>query len=358
MRRIESNDRGSALAAARSVRSLLAVCLIFAACSGAHTPSAEPAGRSAPQRDSPDEINERKVRLAVGFTDDFKVFLHDDLADALRAAGAPTEFASIDYQRSDLTGGSFGGRLSQDEPIQHRPIVLIHGNSDRAFGGILGGWQATITDLIQNRGYGPGEIYATTWGPADPTLASLQYHSRDNLTRVRGFLLAVLAYTGAEQIDVISHSMGVTLARKAILGGSPADALAGGAYDLGPPLTDRVRTFIGIAGGNLGLASCVLVPLTPTCAPTNGFYPGILTPVGVADRSAFLQQLLDSPPHFEGSHVISIWSPIDEVVGGACLVYFANTCQIPAQDDEVVLGWLGHLGLKDRTADVLARLLE
>lgn len=40
---------------------------------------------------------------------------------------------------------------------------------------------------------------------------------------LRAFVEAVIAYTGAPQVNIISHSMGVTLARKVIKGGSAQD---------------------------------------------------------------------------------------------------------------------------------------
>lgn len=44
-------------------------------------------------------------------------------------------------------------------------------------------------------------------------------HSCETLTYLKKFAEAVLKYTGAEKIDVISHSMGVTVARKVVIGG-------------------------------------------------------------------------------------------------------------------------------------------
>jgi triacylglycerol lipase len=64
--------------------------------------------------------------------------------------------------------------------------------------------------------------------------------------------------------------MGVTLARKAIKGGSASDDLAGGVYNLGAPLSAKVNVFIGIAGANEGLVDCYSSPELPTCGYTNG----------------------------------------------------------------------------------------
>lgn len=53
--------------------------------------------------------------------------------------------------------------------------------------------------------------------------------------------------------------MGVGLARKAIKGGSAHDHSAGN-YTIGNSIRDRINTFIGIAGMNLGLGPCLAQP--------------------------------------------------------------------------------------------------
>ena len=63
-------------------------------------------------------------------------------------------------------------------------------------------------------------------------------------------------YTKADKVNIVSHSMGVTLTRKIIKGGIAKDH-KDGLYDLGPSLHLKVKTFVGIAGGNLGLTACV-----------------------------------------------------------------------------------------------------
>lgn len=50
-------------------------------------------------------------------------------------------------------------------------------------------------------------------------LSSQNTHSEEFLTYLRAFTEAVMKYTGAEKIDVVSHSMGVTLGRRVIKGG-------------------------------------------------------------------------------------------------------------------------------------------
>lgn len=71
---------------------------------------------------------------------------------------------------------------------------------------------------------------------------------------LRKFTEAVLAYTKADKIDVIGHSMGVTLGRRVIKGGRVNSAE--NPFDLGHSLAGNVDVFIGIAGANWGLVTC------------------------------------------------------------------------------------------------------
>lgn len=263
-------------------------------------------------------------------------------------------YGSYGFARTDVPGGSYGGRVSAGQAVVNQPVIFLHGNSDSALGtgsSAFTGWRASI-EYFKAQGYTSAELYATTWGPANSSFASQQYHSKDHLTRLRAFIQAVKAYTGATKVDIITHSMGVTLGRKAIKGGTGNDSLAGGAYNLGSALTSSVDTFVGIAGANRGLTTCYLTgPTTPTCGSTNGFYPGYLIggfgPYGV---SSFLVDLA-ATSHYEGTYVYSIWSSADEVVGYGTIVYGQSTCRIPAQNGEKTFSSYpyGHIGSKDQT---------
>ncbi|HSP78823.1 MAG TPA: alpha/beta hydrolase, partial [Myxococcaceae bacterium] len=156
-----------------------------------------------------------------GFTPHFR--------DWLKAKGYEPQYNLI---RDDLVGGSYGGKASSSDTVVNQPVIFIHGNSDKAIGtGKAGqsGWNNSI-EYFQSKGYKTSELYATTWGPADATLSAYQYHSKTYVMKLRKFIEAVKAYTGASKVDIIAHSMGVTLARKAILGGWAYDSLEGGDY--------------------------------------------------------------------------------------------------------------------------------
>lgn len=266
-------------------------------------------------------------------------------------------YGGYDFGRADVAGGSYGGKTGDGDAVVNQPVIFIHGNGDSALGtGVVGmtGWSASLA-TFQSKGYKSSELYATTWGPADPLQSALQYHSRSHLERLRAFIQAVKAYTGASRVDIVAHSMGVTLARKAIKGGAGHDSLGGGAYNLGASLTSSVDSFVGISGGNRGLVACYLTgPTTPTCGNTNGLYPGYLVgfygPFGVSE---FLTDL-NATSRYEGAYRFSIWSTVDEVIGYGNLVYGRYTSQIPGQTGEKRYGSVpyGHFGCKDQTGAV------
>ena len=288
---------------------------------------------------------EQEAVSTSGFTSHFRQWL--------TANGYEPQYNLV---RADLAGGSYGGKASSTDTVVNQPVIFIHGNSDKAIGtGAAGqsGWNATI-EYFQARGYKPSELYATTWGPASASLSAYQYHSKTNVMKVRKLIEAVKAYTGAAKVDVIAHSMGVTLARKAILGGYATDSLEGGQYYIGPPLTASVDTFVGIAGANRGLVSCYQSGgSTPTCGATNGLYPGYWNGVGVSGRSAYLQNL-SSSSGYEGAFRYSIWSTADEIIGYGNVVYYDYTSRLPGQTGEKVYSGYpyGHFGVKDQTQAV------
>ncbi len=199
-------------------------------------------------------------------------------------------------------------------------------------------------------GYTSAELYGTTWGPANEDDASLEDHSRANVGVTRRFLQAVLAYTGASKIDVISHSMGVTLARAAIIGGTTVDAQ--GSYSIGASIGGSVDTFIGIAGANLGLTNCYSTPELPTCGVEAGLYPGVLELGAVVGRSQFLTKLY-SHKGGEGSYRYAIFSTVDEVIEYGDVVYGQYTSELPGETGVKIYNSVpyGHIGSKDDTGD-------
>jgi hypothetical protein len=121
---------------------------------------------------------------------------------------------------------------------------------------------------------------------------------------------------------------------------------------LGASITSSVDTFVGIAGANRGLVSCYQTGgTTPTCANTNGLYPGYL--IGLLGHYGVSNILvnMNSSSHYEGTYVYSMWSTVDEVIGYGNLVYGYYTSQIPGQNGEkrFTAAPYGHFNSKDLT---------
>jgi len=303
--------------------------------------SSDAASSDGPHADvAVDETGDALPPLPSTVTDDFAAFL------------AANGFSGDDFIRRG-TGGSFGGRDKAGDPITQMPIVFVHGNADSAIGRTsdLSGWDSPRRYLL-GHGYTSASLYGTTWGPADASLATQQRHDHTYLLRLRRFLTAVLGYTGAPTVAVVSHSMGVTLMRKAIEGGAGTDAE--GAYDLGAPMTGSVDTFIGIAGGNVGLTGCYVTPDPPTCSKIDGFWPGASASEG---PSKFLAAI-NATKHDEGAFVFSRCSSKDEVLGLGGIVWSQDTCAIPGEDKNTRDDSLQHVPLKDQSGPALVKLIQ
>jgi pimeloyl-ACP methyl ester carboxylesterase len=166
--------------------------------------------------------------------------------------------------------GGFGGA---DDCTPHRtPVILLHGNTESADDWLRadshGGPSAPAR--LAAAGYNACELFAVTWlAPQGRTQKLLHFHDEANADLVGGFIRDVLAYTGAKSVDLIGHSMGVTVALHALDRGA---------------LWSRVRRFVSIAGALRGVESCLSVgpanPLAPACGSQNvfdsdvfGFYP-------------------------------------------------------------------------------------
>lgn len=170
-------------------------------------------------------------------------------------------------------------------------------------------------------------MYTTTWGPADPNQASNNYHSKEYVMRMRAFVEAVIKYTGAAKVNIIGHSMGVSIGRKVIKGGVANDHSAGD-YNVGDSLKSKVNTFVGLAGANLGLTACWTASVLPTCSAKDGFFPGATSFSG---PSKFLNDL-NTNGGAEGDKVYTIWSKYDDLILYECLVWGKVTCRIPDQN--------------------------
>lgn len=202
-------------------------------------------------------------------------------------------------------------------------VVLVHGNTHSP-----SDWNKTVTTL-KSRGYVDSQIFRPNWG--SKTDAASNSHSTANTNIVKSSLQSAKSTSCTGKIDVIGHSMGVTLAMKAI-------------NELG--YSGYVNTFVSIAGAQHGLNACGVYPYnvwTPTCGSA-----------GLSINSPLINSVRNKR---YGAKMYSIKSWSDEIVCvGSCLVYWSHTSNVDGQNATYDYS-LSHVGLKDYTTSKQADLV-
>jgi pimeloyl-ACP methyl ester carboxylesterase len=172
-------------------------------------------------------------------------------------------------------------------PVHRTPVIFLHGNNDTPFPTACNpyGDVHALAQSFLERGYSPSELWALGYQGdqcdlvATPTNRSGDAHSTvANVPDLRRFVHAVLDYTGARQVDVVAHSLGVTLTREWLRQDH--------AYRL-------VRRLVAIDGPNHGIIDCSPSPLNYWQLPAlGGFTPdsAICREYGAPD-TPFLQTL-------------------------------------------------------------------
>ncbi|GMT06426.1 hypothetical protein PENTCL1PPCAC_28600, partial [Pristionchus entomophagus] len=287
------------------------------------------------------------------FTEDFIKFLE-------KSPGR-NEYSLSTYKEYG-SSGTFGGRTTRDEKVTEQPVLFVHGNADSALhhSDLASGWTKSV-DHFKGHRYSGAALYGLTYGGRDINMALQSTISCRNLLGLRRFIEAIVEYTEAEKIDVIAHSMGVTLARKAIKGGQVH--LSGESCDLGEPISDRIDAFVAISGANYGMCMCLVAGIDgmPACGQ-KGYAPGTC-----GRREASMADCMDETDECEGEDyagvlkavngdeekeayfVASIYSNDDAVLGKNNLVWGKKTSVVPGSDLTHAYQDLDHFQTKDKT---------
>ena len=207
----------------------------------------------------------------------------------------------------------------------HEPIVLVHGNTATP-----SSWVNTKTILLE-AGYTTDDIFTPDWG--SKTCAACNNHNGSEETPVRNAILDAIASSCTGKIDIIGHSMGATLAAQQILKLN---------------ISEKVDTFIGIAGAFKGLRTCGVYPFN-VWSSTCGYY-------GLSLYSPFIYSIANQNL---GNKVYSIKSWFDQVVcaTGNCYVGFHHSSEIDMQTGTFSFNE-GHFGLQTNTAQFQYDLIQ
>ena len=153
-------------------------------------------------------------------------------------------------------------------PVVHTPVIFLHGNNDTPFPTACNpfGRMQALAQNLADRGYATSELWGLGYQGdqcdlrADQTHRSRIAHTvAANVPDLSRFVQAVLAYTGAKEVDIVGHSLGVPLAREWMRQEN--------AHRL-------VRRLVAIDGPNHGIINCSPNPANYFQAPAaGGFTP-------------------------------------------------------------------------------------
>lgn len=155
----------------------------------------------------------------------------------------PSDFPIIQDHEWNYRIGGWGG-VQQGAPLQHRPIIFVHGNTRDA-----DDWDEPANSVKQRfleAGYSRQELWALSYNGKstrrEPPPSQCRTYAQANVPDLAAFIRAVLAYTGAPKVDLVGHSLGVVISRTVLT--EHADLL------------NRVERVVAIAGPNHGTTVC------------------------------------------------------------------------------------------------------
>jgi pimeloyl-ACP methyl ester carboxylesterase len=172
--------------------------------------------------------------------------------------------AQNQYAGGFSPGVGYGGFGGGSCTATRTPVIFVHGNGDNAISfdlppGAVAGYGTPARSVyaeLKARGYNDCELFGVTYlSPTEQGAAKDNYHSISKYSTLRTFIEKVKAYTGKSQVDIVAHSMGVSMSLATLQ-----------YYNLWA----SVGKFINIGGGVRGLYSCYYTGYANSYAPTCG----------------------------------------------------------------------------------------
>ena len=152
--------------------------------------------------------------------------------------------------------------------VTRTPVILIHGNNDTPFPTACNpfGRMQALAQFLADNGYSTSELWGVGYQGDQCDLASDQtrrsriaHTNAANVPDLRRFVRAVMDFTGAKRVDIVGHSLGVTVARE---------------WMRQDEAQHIVRRLVAIDGPNHGIINCSPDPANYwQLAAAGGFTP-------------------------------------------------------------------------------------
>jgi len=148
--------------------------------------------------------------------------------------------------------------------VTRTPVIFIHGNNDTPFPTACNpfGRVQAFAQYFADNGYSTAELWGIGYegdqcdlGADQTRRSSIAHTNAANVPDLRRFVAAVLNFTGAKEVDIVAHSLGVTIAREWIRQDDAART---------------VRRFVAIDGPNHGIINCSPNPANYFQLPSQG----------------------------------------------------------------------------------------
>lgn len=175
-------------------------------------------------------------------------------------------------------------------PVSRTPVIFLHGNNDTPYPTACSpyGNAQAFAQYLADHGWQTSELWGLGYqgdqcdlGTSQTFRSRIAHTNQANVPDLRRFVRAVLDYTGATQVDIVAHSLGVTLAREWM---RQDRAFA------------TVRRLVAVDGPNHGIINCSPDPANYFQLPdAGGFTPDSAVCQELGSPNTPFLQLLNGP---------------------------------------------------------------
>lgn len=153
----------------------------------------------------------------------------------------PPDFPLLLDHEWDYPLGGWGG-IRKGYHVIHNPVIFVHGNARDA-----SDWDEpgkSVKGKFLQAGYSLQELWAISYNGASQKgkLFPCRTDNTTNMVDIYDFIHAVIEYTGADKVDIVAHSLGVTIVRRMMFEDTN--------------LYRVIDNFVAIAGPNHGTGAC------------------------------------------------------------------------------------------------------
>jgi len=169
---------------------------------------------------------------------------HPDWSCCAAIAEFPKDFPVLLDADWGYPIGGWGG-IRRRAPLARTPVIFVHGNGEDASFWDLDNETSVAVNVrarFRAAGYSDQELWALSYNGQRCGSNLCQTYNQINVADFAAFMRVVLDYTGARTVDVVAHSLGVTVVRRAL-------------YEQ-PDLVAHVEDAIFASGANHGTTTC------------------------------------------------------------------------------------------------------